>query len=382
MYNNSKVVVLIPAAGSGRRMGTEQNKLLIELEGQPVIYWTLQAFEEHPWVDEMIVISGDSQIIAVAETFTKTTGTVAGGENRQASIKNGINRIEPENAIVVVHDGARPNVTEKVISAVIAKAAEYGAAIAAVDAVDTIKRVKEGRVIETLDRSELIRVQTPQAFNGELLQKAYDQDNLEGTDDASLIERLGHPVYIVDGDYRNIKVTLPEDVDYLQYLRGAGRMDYRVGSGYDVHRLVEGRKLILGGVVIPHDKGLDGHSDADVLLHAIMDAMLGATGQGDIGRWFSDQDQQYAGISSIILLKRVDQIIKDVGYRLVNIDATVIAQKPKLAEYIEKMETAIAEALNVESNWVNIKATTTERLGFTGREEGIAAEAVVMVDKI
>jgi 2-C-methyl-D-erythritol 4-phosphate cytidylyltransferase/2-C-methyl-D-erythritol 2,4-cyclodiphosphate synthase len=363
-------------------MGTEQNKLLIKLEGKSVIQWTLNAFEEHPWVDEIVVITGDRQIIAIADTFSKMTVAVAGGESRQASIKKGLTQIEYEHAIIVVHDGARPNVTEKVISEVIAKAAEFGAAIAAVEAVDTIKRAKEGRVIETLDRSELVRAQTPQAFRGELLRKAYAQDNLEGTDDASLIERLGHPVQIVKGDYRNIKVTLPEDVDYLKYLRGAGQMNYRVGSGYDVHRLVEGRKMILGGVEIPHAKGLDGHSDADVLLHAIMDAMLGAAGQGDIGRWFSDQDEKYSGISSMILLKRVDQIIKNAGYRLMNIDATVIAQKPKLADYIEKMELTIADALNIESDRVNIKATTTERLGFTGREEGIAAEAIAMVDKI
>ncbi|MBQ8562832.1 MAG: 2-C-methyl-D-erythritol 2,4-cyclodiphosphate synthase [Firmicutes bacterium] len=224
----------------------------------------------------------------------------------------------------------------------------------------------------TLDRKSLFQVQTPQGFASEILREAYEQayrDGFLGTDDASLVERLGYRIALTEGDYANIKITTREDLP----------MEIRVGTGYDVHRLTEGRKLILGGVDIPYEKGLAGHSDADVMVHALMDAMLGAAGLGDIGRHFPDTDPQYKGISSLKLLQIVNQRLHEAGYELGNADVTIIAQKPKLAGYIRQMEENLAQALAADCRQINVKATTTEKLGFTGRGEGIAAEAVCII---
>ena len=257
-----------------------------------------------------------------------------------------------------------------VIKAVAEKAGETGAAIAAVPPKDTIRHIEEG----TLDRSRLCCVQTPQGFRMELLKKAFEKaaaDGFYGTDDASLVERLGHAVAIVPGEYSNIKITTPEDLT----------MEMRIGTGYDVHKLVEERDLILGGVTIPYEKGLLGHSDADVLTHALMDALLGAAALGDIGKLFPDNDDSFKGISSIELLRRVKSVLDDKGYSLGNADVTVICQKPKLAGYIDEMRVNIAAALETDVDRISIKATTTEKLGFTGRGEGIAAEAVCILNR-
>ena len=217
-------------------------------------------------------------------------------------------------------------------------------------------------------------MQTPQGFRFGLLKEAFEKAMAEGfygTDDASLVERLGHAVAIVPGEYTNIKITTPEDLT----------MEMRIGTGYDVHKLVEERDLILGGVNIPYEKGLLGHSDADVLTHALMDALLGAAALGDIGKLFPDNDDSFKGISSIELLKRVKSALDDKGYSLGNADVTVICQKPKLAGYIDEMRKNIAQALDTDVDRISIKATTTEKLGFTGRGEGIAAEAVCILNR-
>ncbi|MBR4410645.1 MAG: 2-C-methyl-D-erythritol 2,4-cyclodiphosphate synthase [Firmicutes bacterium] len=215
-------------------------------------------------------------------------------------------------------------------------------------------------------------MQTPQGFASEILRKAYEaayRDGFLGTDDAGLAERIGQTILLTEGDYANIKITTREDLP----------MEIRVGTGYDVHRLTEGRKLILGGVDIPYEKGLDGHSDADVMAHALMDALLGAAGLGDIGRHFPDTDPQYKGISSLKLLEIVNQRIHEAGYELGNADVTIIAQRPKLAGYISQMEENLAAVLGADIRQINVKATTTEKLGFTGRGEGIAAEAACII---
>ena len=229
-----------------------------------------------------------------------------------------------------------------------------------------------------------MNIQTPQVFRYELLKRAYEQVNLNAvTDDSSLIEMMNEEVYIVEGSYDNIKITTQADITYANFIsKGEKSMDYRVGIGYDVHQFTEGRPLFLGGVEIPYRMGLLGHSDADVLLHAIMDALLGASGLGDIGRLFPDSEDQYDNISSVKLLRKVADIIAEKGFEVKNIDAVVIAERPKIAPYIEQMIMMISTTIDMDPTRVNIKGTTTEKLGFEGRGEGISAQAVVMVDKI
>ena len=258
-------------------------------------------------------------------------------------------------------------------------------AIAAVPATYTMKIAHDKRVINTPDRKDLWQVNTPQIFKKDILAKAYEKayaDHFYGTDDAMLVERLGETVKIIEDIPENIKITHPGDMILVEQMitGGKGASMQRVGQGYDVHKLVDGRKLILGGVDIPHEKGLDGHSDADVLIHAIMDAILGAAALGDIGKHFPDTDDQYKNIDSMFLLYGVRKLMEVNGFSIQNIDATLILQAPKVAPYIEKMRKNIAEKLGLDISQVSVKATTEEGLGFTGRKEGVAAMAVCMLN--
>jgi 2-C-methyl-D-erythritol 4-phosphate cytidylyltransferase/2-C-methyl-D-erythritol 2,4-cyclodiphosphate synthase len=374
MYDGVKVIALIPAAGRGSRMKTEKNKLTVTLEGRPLIEKTLEAFENHDWVDEIIVVTRD---VVIEGDFRKISRRVQGGDTRQESVARGLAVIEDPEAYVLVHDGARPYVTGDLISRVIEGIAETGAAIPGVRVKDTVKTVEGNRVKKTLKREELLSVQTPQGFKARLLKEAYGRFGEQAvTDEATLMEMMDQPVLTVEGDYRNIKITTPED---LAGIKGVNRM--KIGIGYDVHQLKSHRDLIIGGVKIPYEKGLMGHSDADVLIHAVMDALLGALGEGDIGQHFPDTDEAYKGISSLVLLAKTRDLMMAKGYRILNIDGVVIAQKPKLAPYLPEMAKNIAGVLCLEPAMVNIKATTTEGMGFTGLGEGIAAEAVLLIDK-
>ena len=276
---------------------------------------------------------------------------------------------------MLVHDGARPFVSHRVIRNVLEAAADSGAATACVPVKDSLRRLDDDGISSSgVDRSMYFSVQTPQGFRLETLKKAYQKafaEGFYGTDDAVLAERAGYPVTLVDGEYGNIKITTREDMP----------MENRTGTGFDVHAFAPGRKLILGGVEIPYDRGLDGHSDADVLVHALMDALLGAAAMGDIGRHFPDTDQQYKGISSMVLLRQVGEKLAEAGYSIVNADVTVMAQAPKISPYVDEMRSNIAGTLNVDKSRINIKGTTTERLGFVGRKEGIAAEAVCSISR-
>ena len=307
--------------------------------------------------------------------------------------------------IVLVHDGARPFVTQRLIHDVIDVADRCDAAVPCVSVKDTIKIVENGTVTETPDRSNLRAVQTPQGFSAGLLREAYekafsDQD-LKVTDDASVVEAFGHEVTVVESDEGNIKITTPEDLKAAEALAReiVGSSDQRefeqerqikpavhpaglfpsVGIGYDVHAFKEGRKLWLGGVEIPYEKGLDGHSDADVLIHAVIDALLGAACLGNIGIHFPDHDPQFKDISSLVLLAKTRLLLAEKGWRIVNIDAVVIAQEPRIASYVLRMREKMSEALRIPASQINIKGTTTEGLGFAGRKEGIAAQAVVSI---
>ncbi|MCX7781402.1 MAG: 2-C-methyl-D-erythritol 4-phosphate cytidylyltransferase [Negativicutes bacterium] len=382
------VSAIIAAAGSGRRMGKNMNKIFLPLGGQPVLLHSIKLFAAMEEVGEIIVaISPDEseqvrQLLA-ASGAAKPVKLAAGGRERQHSIANALQMVSPAAEIILVHDGARPLLAVSTAREVIAAARSCRAAGAAVPVKDTVKRVdSEEFVVDTPERSTLWAMQTPQAFAAELLREAYRQANEDGylgTDDASLVERLGVRVKLVRGGYRNLKITTPEDLIMAEALlqNGGGKETMRVGIGYDVHRLVAGRKLVLGGVEVPHTLGLDGHSDADVLLHAIKDALLGAAALGDIGRHFPDSDARYKGISSLLLLAEVGRLLADKGYRVSNIDATIVAEKPRLAPFIAAMNANIARALAINPDQVNVKATTTEGLGFAGMQQGIAAYATV-----
>ncbi|WP_324825911.1 2-C-methyl-D-erythritol 4-phosphate cytidylyltransferase [Sinanaerobacter sp. ZZT-01] len=397
MYKNKKVAVIIAAAGSGTRMGCGQSKQFRKISGLPVVVRAVGVFSEHSFIDEIYIVARREEQQTLSQMIDeyglkKIKAIVAGGETRQDSVFNGIKALEPDNEFVLVHDGARAFVSRDVITRTVEALSHGVAAAAAVTVKDTIKMSEDGVFTKTPDRSCLYHVQTPQGFHVSVLKEAHEKASLDhfyGTDDTVLVERIGKKVYLVEGDYDNIKITTEEDLLFGEAIVKKGREGgfllkeeckqniIRVGTGFDVHRLVEQRKLILGGVEIPFEKGLLGHSDADVLLHAIMDALLGAGGFGDIGTHFPDSDPAYCGISSLELLKQVDHILKEEGYTIGNIDASVIAQKPKIAPYIQEIRQKIAVTLQMKLNCINIKGTTTEQLGFCGREEGIAAQASV-----
>ncbi len=382
-----KVAALIPAAGHGKRMDSDVNKLLLPLESKPVLVHTLSVFQACSLIDEIVVVAAPEEINIIEREivgpfgFSKVRRVAAGGRERQDSVRLGLDSISPDMEWVVVHDGARPLLLLPQLERIIRGAFGLGSVITAVPVKDTIKRVdSQKRVTATLPRHELWAVQTPQVFPRRLLEKAHTAAQTAGwvgTDDASLLELLGESVHVVMGSYENLKITTPEDMIMAQaILSKRSKAEMKMGFGYDVHRLAAGRDLILGGVKIHFMLGLEGHSDADVLVHAVMDALLGAAALGDIGRHFPDSDEKYKGASSLKLLAHVRTLIEGRGLKVGNIDATIVAQRPKLAPYMDLMAGNMAGVLDVEIGRVNVKATTTEGLGFTGSGEGISAYAV------
>lgn len=381
--------VIVVAAGKGTRMGTAESKQYLLLEGKPILVHTLETFERMPEAQEVVLVVGEHDVERcrgyAAQYGLAKARVVPGGAERQHSVLRGLEALSEAAEWVLVHDGVRPFVREDRVRACWRKAMETSAAVLAVPVKDTIKVLDgDGVIVSTPDRRTLWAIQTPQAFRRSVLEEAHRQaerDGVLGTDDAMLVERLGLKVHVVESDYTNIKITTPEDLAWAAWLvksnGGAGGNMIRVGQGFDVHQLAEGRKCIIGGVDIPFEKGLLGHSDADVLLHAISDAILGALGLGDIGKHFPDTDEAFKDADSLVLLKQVWKLARERGYKLGNLDSTIIAQRPKMAPYIPQMAEIIAGALEAETSQVNVKATTTEKLGFAGREEGIAAQAVV-----
>lgn len=376
-------------------MGAPVPKQFLRIGGRTILERTVNRFLEQDFPDRLVITLPQAQMQEGINLLWKAgidAGTegqsaehesrvnvpvtvVPGGSARQDSVWNALQYLQKqgfkEDDLVLVQDGVRPFTEDQTIQDVLLRAEKAGAAIAALPAVSTIRHITEG----TLDRSKLYSVQTPQGFQFGLLIRAFEaaaKDHFSGTDEAGLVERIGVLPEIAEGTPSNIKITTPED---LQKMSG----EIRIGTGFDVHRLVEDRKLILGGVEIPYEKGLLGHSDADVLVHALMDAMLGAAALGDIGKLFPDNDPAYAGADSMKLLARVCEVLKEHGWALGNADMTVICQRPKLAGYIQEMRQRIAEVCGVSEDRISVKATTTEKLGFTGRGEGIAAEAVCTI---
>lgn len=367
---NKTVTAVLVAAGSSSRMGFD--KLALPLNGRTVLGESLQAFDRHPDVNEIVLVFGKNEELACREAACckKPVVLTAGGDTRAQSVANGVRAAKSE--LVAIHDAARPFVSEEVITRALEAAAECGAAAPAVAVKDTIKQAEEGLVVNTPRRDQLWAVQTPQCFDRskylELLQKAPADDI---TDDCQLFERAGLAVRLTAGDYENKKLTTPDDVKEEKKMR--------IGHGYDVHKLVEGRKLILGGVEIPYEKGLLGHSDADVLTHAVMDSLLGAAALGDIGKHFPDTDPAYKGADSLELARAVVKLLQKEGYGIENIDATLLCQAPKLAPHIPAMRQNLADAFGLEISQVSVKATTEEHLGFTGEGLGIAAHCVALL---
>jgi 2-C-methyl-D-erythritol 4-phosphate cytidylyltransferase/2-C-methyl-D-erythritol 2,4-cyclodiphosphate synthase len=388
-------VAIIPAAGRGTRLGASVAKQFIEIAGAPIILHTLRRFEECPEVTALAVAVPADELAAFeararASGLRKPLRVVRGGAERSDSILQALEAIadwEPE--IVAVHDAVRPFVTPEQIAAVIARARETGAAILAEPSTDTIKEVAGGFIQRTLDRRAIYRAQTPQAFRYELLRRANDAareahlPSSAWTDDALLVERLGISIAIVEGSSRNLKITTPEDLaraaEILSFGEGGSQTIARAGIGYDIHRLVEGRKLWLGGVEIEHERGLLGHSDGDSLTHAICDALLGAAALGDIGTHFSDRDPQYAGLSSLHFLRRIGELVRERGFAIANVDATILAERPRLAPHLPRMRERLAEVLGLAPERVNLKAKTNEGLDAVGRGEAIAAQSVVLL---
>lgn len=374
-------------------MGGERPKQYLLLDGRPLLCHTLNCFEISPLVTEIILVlrSEDMEFcrrqVLAPYAFQKIRCLVPGGDERCESVCAGLQATVSEDDIVLVHDAVRPFVSQDLLQRVIDGAVVHRAAIAGVPVGETIKQVEDGRIVQTPDRATLWSAQTPQAFERNLLIEAHENrpSGLTATDDALLVEHLGHEVRIVQGDYHNLKITTPEDLAWAEwFVRQEGEKALktkrvRVGQGFDVHALTEGRELILGGVHIPFDRGLAGHSDADVLTHAIVDALLGAVAGGDIGRLFPDTDTRYRNISSLVLLEQVRELLAEKGAEILNIDVVVMAQKPKLASYIQSMTDRLAKVLQLAPDCISLKATTTESLGFVGREEGIAAQAVALI---
>ncbi|MBR1586511.1 MAG: 2-C-methyl-D-erythritol 2,4-cyclodiphosphate synthase [Clostridia bacterium] len=371
------VYAILLCGGSGTRMGAAVNKTLLPVGGVPGIVRCCRAYRD--CVDGIVLVTRTGEEATFRDTLSAyglwPLAVVPGGEDRQASALRGLRALPKEDGIALIHDGARPFVTEAVIRRVIDSVKACGSGVAAVPARDTIKRADaEGRVLETPDRRFLWQMQTPQGFCVRDLLAAHAAAAARYTDDAALMEAAGFPVQLVMGDYGNIKMTSPEDMRMAQ-----GTLIPRIGTGFDAHRLAEGRALWLGGVNIPYDMGLDGHSDADVAIHALIDALLGAAAMGDIGRLFPDTDPAYKGISSLLLLKEVARRLREAGFEIGNADVTIVAQRPKLAPYIGAMRTALAEALGIREDQLSVKATTTERMGYEGRGEGISAQAAALV---
>ena len=396
-----KVVAVVPAAGRGTRMPGAVPKQFRKLLGRPVLWHALRCFEETRSVGGIVVALNPADRARYEEfagDFSKLRPAVDGGKERYDSVRSALSTTTAEDEIVLIHDAVRPLVTRELIDRVIEETERSGAAIPALPATETVKEVSGGVIVGTPDRRSLWNAQTPQGFRRENLLEAFAVSAAAGagpaTDEATLLERIGAKVRIVPGDTLNIKMTTPEDFEKVEWFMSKRRSEKtdiptarevvaktRVGQGYDVHRLVTGKRLILGGLPIPHTAGLEGHSDADVLTHAIIDALLGAAALGDIGRHFPDDDESYRCISSLVLLARVRDLLGEKGVRVVNVDAVVMAQKPKLAPHMDAIRGRLAEAMRIPLDAVSVKATTTERLGFTGRSEGMAAQAVAQVEK-
>lgn len=373
------VSAIIVAGGRGLRVGADRPKQLLEIGGRSMLQWSVSAFDAHPAVNEIVVVMPRDLTESVSFDQQKPGEFVFGGERRQDSVAAGFAAVSAGADVVLVHDAARPFVTADVITRVIDAAAAHGAALPARQASDTIKRAAAAgaAVIETIPRESIWLAQTPQGFRRAVLEDAMRKAEGAGvTDEAMMAERAGHPVYVIEGDERNVKITTADD---LERARRSLPAEVRVGTGYDLHRLVGGRRLVLAGVEIPFDKGPHGHSDGDVVCHALCDALFGAATLGDIGRHFPDTEPRWKDTPGLDFVGWTRAIIAKSGWRTTSVDVTVLLERPKLSPFIPVIQQALAQML--EGAAVSVKAKTNEGVDAVGRGEAIAAHAVAVITR-
>jgi 2-C-methyl-D-erythritol 4-phosphate cytidylyltransferase/2-C-methyl-D-erythritol 2,4-cyclodiphosphate synthase len=376
-------IALVVAAGRGTRLGASLPKQYLPVAGEPLLRHTLRALASHPRINGVraVIRPDDRAHYAEAARDLDLLPPVPGGAQRQDSVRLGLESlIEIDPDVVAIHDGARPFVDGALIDRVLDAVESGPGAIPALPVADTIKRGRDGRIVETVDRSQLWRAQTPQAFRfHEILAAHRAARGLELSDDAAVAERAGLAVSLVMGSEANLKVTATEDLARAQGMALAQLGDIRTGQGFDVHPLGTGDHVWLCGIKVPHERALIGHSDADVGLHAITDAILGALGAGDIGQHFPPSDPRWQGAASDQFLRHAAKLVAERGGRIAHVDVTLICERPKVSPHRAAMIVRIAEILGLAPDRVSVKATTTEKLGFTGREEGIAAQAIATV---
>jgi 2-C-methyl-D-erythritol 4-phosphate cytidylyltransferase / 2-C-methyl-D-erythritol 2,4-cyclodiphosphate synthase len=376
-------IALIVAAGSGTRLGGEVPKQYLPLAGRPVLCHSVETFLRHPAITGVrVVISAEHRALyESAITGLPMLPPAVGGASRQDSVRNGLESLadqQPDR--VLIHDAARPFLTHEIIDRTLAALDDAPGAVVAVPVTDTLKRGQDGRVSGTVDRSALWRAQTPQAFRYADILTAHRQAKGPAmTDDAAVAEAAGLPVTLVMGADDNFKITTADDLRRAERLIGTVGQEFRTGTGYDVHRFAPGGSVTICGVRIAHDQSLEGHSDADVGLHALTDAILGTIGAGDLGSHFPPGDPQWRGADSAQFLAHAAGLVAAKGGRIAHVDVTLICERPKIAPHRAAMITRIAAILGLDEGRVSVKATTTEGLGFTGRREGIAAQAVATV---
>ena len=396
------VAAIVVAAGRGERLGGDVPKQLLPIGGRSLLRWSVDALSASGLVDQIVVVLPADLVeraAAILDGSDARARVVAGGARRQDSVAAGFALVPPDIDVVVVHDAARPFVTREVMARTIQAARRHGAAVAALPARDTVKRAHQDAagafVGETVPRQEIWLAQTPQAFRRDVLAAAIalGQQGIDATDEAALAERAGHRVRLVEGDEAAMKITTAADLRHARALYAAGAVDaaagtesstmttanVRIGTGYDLHRLVEGRPLVLGGVCVPFERGLAGHSDADAVCHAVTDAVLGAASLGDIGRLFPDTDARWKDADSVALLAKAVARVREAGYVVGNVDVVVIAERPRIGPHIEAMRANLARALQTSPDRVNVKGKTNETVDATGRGEALAVHAVALL---
>jgi 2-C-methyl-D-erythritol 4-phosphate cytidylyltransferase/2-C-methyl-D-erythritol 2,4-cyclodiphosphate synthase len=376
-----KVAVIIAAGGQGTRLGGAVPKQWLAFGGRTLLERSVAAFDAHPRVTEIVVVVPPGTTDVPVPPTATAQRIVTGGARRQDSVAEGFAAVSADASVILVHDAARPFVTADVIDRAIEGAIASGAVVPAVPVHDTVKQVTPGnsRIIGTLPRETLFLAQTPQGFRRDILAAAIDagRAGASGTDEAMLAEHAGHAVHVVPGDEANVKITTAADLERAR-ARSAPPA-FRIGTGYDLHVFAEGRPLILGGVRIPYDRGLKGHSDADAVCHAVTDAILGAANLGDIGRLFPDTDPRFKDADSLVLLADAASRVRDAGWQVVNVDVVVIAERPKIGPHATAMQASLAATLGVDAGAIAIKGKTNEGVDATGRGEALAVHAVALI---